>query len=220
MTEEIVPINLGFVNCYLIRGDRGFVLIDTGMASQRRQLTGALERAGVRPGNLELILITHADPDHVGNAPFLRETYAAKIAMHPDEAAMIETGDATQNRKPKPDRVSSLFRAAMSLGRLLPGMSQPSRFSTDLLVEEGFDLSPYGLDATIIHIPGHSRGSVGLLTKAGDLFCGDLLTFNRRIATPIIDDMGQYHESIARLKHMNLKTIYPGHGRPIAPEQL
>ncbi len=220
MIEEIEPINLGFVNAYLIQSDQGFVLIDTGMGSQRGQLTSTLENAGVRPGNLKLILLTHADQDHVGNAVYLREKYGAPVAMHPAEAAMASTGDATQNRKPKPDKVSRLFRAGMLLVKLLPGVGQTTHFQPDFTVGEGFDLSPYGLDATVVHIPGHSRGSVGVLTAAGDLFCGDLLTNNRRVGTPIIDDLGEYHESIARLKKMDLHVIYPGHGKPIEPSQV
>ncbi len=220
MTEELKTIKLGFVNCYLLKSEQGFVLIDTGMGPQRGQLTSALESAGVRPGNLQLILITHADPDHIGNADYLRERYGAKIAMHPLEAATAATGDPTQNRKPTPDKVSPLFRLAMSLGKLLSGQRQPVRLESDFTVDEGSDLSAYGLNASIIRIPGHSRGSIGVLTGEGDLICGDLLTNYRRPGTAIIDDIAGYHASIARLQQLNLHMIYPGHGKPISPAAL
>ena len=40
----------------------------------------------------------------------------------------------------------------------------------DLYVEDGYDLSAHGLAAQVVHIPGHSSGSIGVLTAAGDLF--------------------------------------------------
>ncbi len=221
MAEEMKVIDLGFVNCYLFDTEQGCVLVDTGMANQRARLTGALEEAGCKPGNLQLVVITHVDADHVGSAEYLREAYGAKVAMHPLEAAAVAPGGgSTTNRKPRMDKVSPLFRLMLSLERLIPGMMRAPRLEPDFTMEEGFDLSPYGLDAKIVHIPGHSQGSIGVLTTGGDLICGDLLTNNRRVATPIIDDLEQYHQSIERLKQMDLHTIYPGHGKPIAPEQI
>jgi len=57
------------VNCYLVRGDHGWVLIDTGLATSGPSSRGPLEAAGCRPGGLRLILLTHGDADHAGNAP-------------------------------------------------------------------------------------------------------------------------------------------------------
>ncbi len=221
MAGDLKVINLGFVNCYLFETEQGYVLVDTGMGNQRSRLAGALEEAGCKPGNLQLVLITHADADHIGSAEYLREAYGAKIAMHPLEAAAVAPGGGgTTNRKPRMDKVSPLFRLMLSLERLVPGLMRAPQLDPDFSVDEGFDLSPYGLDARVVHIPGHSSGSIGVLTAEGDLVCGDLLTNNRRVTTPIIDDLDAYQRSIARLKHMDLRRIYPGHGKPIDPGQF
>ena len=79
-----LPFRLGSVNCYLIETDDGFVLIDTGGSNKRADLVRALEGAGCKPGNLNLIVLTHGDFDHIGNCAFLREKFGTRAAMHID----------------------------------------------------------------------------------------------------------------------------------------
>jgi hydroxyacylglutathione hydrolase len=97
-----LPLGLGKVNCYLIKTDNGCVLIDTGLDRQRANLEGELVSAGCQPGNLKLILVTHGDSDHSGNAAYLREKYGAKIAVHRGESKVVERGDMILNRKNRP----------------------------------------------------------------------------------------------------------------------
>ena len=87
------------VNCYLFNSVDGFVLIDTGFGKSRAAVVQALEDAGCRPGLLKLILITHGDFDHTGNAAHLRDRYGAKIAMHRGDAGVTEFGDMLKGRK-------------------------------------------------------------------------------------------------------------------------
>ena len=73
----------------------------------------------------------------------------------------------------------------------------------------------------MIHIPGHSKGSVGLLSASGDLFCGDLLWNMRKPGLHfLVDDLAACNSSIQKLKGLNVKTIYPGHGSPFPFEKL
>jgi hydroxyacylglutathione hydrolase len=95
---EIKTIAFGGVNCYLLSIDSGFVLIDTGFSKNRVDVEKELESAGCKPGNLRLILLTHGDFDHSGNAAYLRGKYNAKIAMHSADKGMVEKGDLFYNR--------------------------------------------------------------------------------------------------------------------------
>ena len=212
MKQEIKTINLGGVNCYLVKANDGYILIDTGFSSKRAYLEKELESAGVMPGNLKLIILTHGDSDHADNCAYLREKYGVKIAMHFDDSGMVEHGDMTWNRKAKPDKISITFRImTMIFGRL----SKPGNFNTfkpDIYIEDGQGLSEYGFGAKVLHLPGHSKGSVGILTTGGVLFCGDLLYnfagFN------FIDDLADFNSSIKKLKSLKINTVYPGHGKP------
>ncbi len=94
-----LPYRLGSVNCYLIDTGAGYILIDTGCANQRANLRNELVSAGCRPGDLRLIVLTHGDFDHTGNAAYLRDEFGARIAMHRGDAGMAERGDMFANRK-------------------------------------------------------------------------------------------------------------------------
>ena len=211
MTQEIKAINLGGVNCYLVKAGDGYILIDTGFSSKRAFLEKELERAGVLPGNLSLILLTHGDSDHAENCAYLREKYGTRIAMHIDDSGMVENGDMSWNRKSKPDKISITFRIMM---KMFGGLDKPGSFNTfkpDIYVEDGQSLSEYGISAEVLHLPGHSKGSIGILTSSGALFCGDLL-YNFA-GFQYIDDMADYHASLNKLKKLNIETVYPGHGK-------
>lgn len=74
-----MPFVLGAsVNCYLIRTSHGFVLIDTGMTNKRSKIEKELVGTGCLPRNLQLIILTHGDFDHCGNAGYLRKSLVHK----------------------------------------------------------------------------------------------------------------------------------------------
>ena len=87
-------------------------------------------------------------------------------------------------------------------------------------MEDGQSLSAYGLEATVLYLPGHSKGSVGVLTSDGSLFCGDLIYNFFRPNHVWIDDMAAAPASIERLKASNVRTVYPGHGKPFPWEDF
>ena len=151
--------------------------------------------------------MTHADSDHIGSCAYLRRKHGAKIAMHPAEWGVAERGEMGSNRK----NIRGLTKVLLSLFKL----SEADRFTPDIRLEEGVDFTPFGLDARALHIPGHSIGSMGVLTGDGDLFCGDLLVYRRGQAgkTTLVDDPADLDASVERLKGLKVNHIYPGHGR-------
>ncbi|MCL4369490.1 MAG: MBL fold metallo-hydrolase [Chloroflexi bacterium] len=214
-------INLGGVNSYLVEAGDGFVLIDTGFSTSRAQIERELERAGCTPGRLKLVVLTHGDHDHAGNGAYLREKYRAPIAMHGADSGMVERGDMTWNRKARPDKYSLSFKIVGSIVSFFARSTRFDSFTPDLTIDEGFDLSEYGFDARVLHIPGHSKGSIGVLTAGGDLFCGDLLYNVVRPGFPVsIDDLADYDASIEKLRGLRIGTVYPGHGKPFRMERF
>ena len=209
-----LPLRMGWVNCYLIRTAAGHVLIDTGGSNARKELLRELENAGCMPGSLKLVLLTHGDFDHIGNAAYLRASIGTRIAMHRDDAGMAESGDMFVNRK----RPNILVR---SLIPLFTGFGAAERFTPDLHLADGDDLAQYGFEATILSLPGHSKGSVGVLTAAGELFCGDLFENTKGPAlNSLMDDPTAAAASIAHLESLKIGTVYPGHGQPFGMEML
>ena len=214
MTPEIKIISNRIVNCYLVKTGAGFVLVDTSLPFQRGALKKALKQAGCGPGDLKLVVLTHADFDHTGNCVYLRKKYGVKIAIHRAEAGVLENGNMLLNRK---NRRGIIYRTILRiLGKLIS-----SKFKPDIYLEGGEDFSAYGWDAKVLHLPGHSLGSIGVLTTGGDLFCGDLLeNYKQPVKTTNVDNLAELNVSVARLKSLKIKFVYPGHGKPFAMTEL
>jgi len=205
-----MPFKMGLVNCYLVSTNNSYILLDTGPSNQRQRLQTELETSGCQPGNFKLIVLTHGDSDHSGNAAYLRSKYDTRIAMHKDDSGMVEHGDMTWNR----NKINILTRVIFGLFFRL---DQSDRITPDIYLEEGDDLSSYGFDAKVLSIPGHSKGSIGILSSNGDLFCGDLLENTKQPAlNAIMDDPTVAHKSVEKLKNLRIKTVYPGHGEPFS----
>lgn len=127
---------------------------------------------------------------------------------------MVERGDMFWNRK----KGNMLIRM---IAPLLFGFPKSDRSKPDLSIEDGYDLSGYGFDAKVLSIPGHSKGSIGILTAGGDLFCGDLLiNVDKPVVNALIDDSAAANASVERLKSLKIHTVYPGHGKPFPMEQF
>jgi glyoxylase-like metal-dependent hydrolase (beta-lactamase superfamily II) len=218
MPQEITTISTSLgpiflVNCYLLRSGDGFILIDSGNAGKRRAVEAAIENAGCKPGNLKLIILTHGDFDHCGNAAYLREKFGSKIALHRDDTGIAERGDLSCGRK---SRKFLIKLASSTVYRL----SKSDQFKPDLYIDENTDLSAYGFDGKVLQVPGHTKGSVGILMANGDLFCGDLLANRGKPTLWLPDDMPSAQASIEKLKTLPVKAVYPGHGTPFSLSQF
>ncbi len=214
---EIKTISLTFVNSYLIKTDKGYILIDTGVPTSRDALEKALETEGVKPGDLKLVIITHGDIDHVGNCAYLRKKYGVKIAMHKNDAKMAETGEMLMERKRTGGSLMMTIMQFLMGGkkRMKKMMDEFEKFSPDIFLEDGQDLKDFGLDAKVVSIPGHTPGSIAILTSDGSLFSGDtVLNRSKPQWANIIYNEESLAATITKLKTLTVNNVYPGHGKP------
>jgi hydroxyacylglutathione hydrolase len=208
--EKIKIIDLGFVNVFLISVKDGFMLIDTGTPGSFDKIEKALADAGCTPDKLKLVLITHGDFDHTGNAAKLQEKYKVKIAMHEGDKDMAESG------KTYPREIRNFsFKIMFALGKLFGNKNTFEKFIPDILLADGQSLINYGLDAKVLYLPGHTKGSIALLTSDGNLFIGDtIFNFKKPVASFIIENEKALKESIDKIKKMDINVVYPSHGKP------
>lgn len=209
-----LPYRLGQVNCYLLESEGKYLLVDTGTGSQRLHLHTRLIASGCTPGNLIMIVITHGDFDHTGNAVYIQDRFGGIIGMHPADAAMAEEGDMFLGRR----NASPLVRW---ISPLLFGFSKTDRFVPGMCLEDGQDFSSYGFEARVLALPGHSPGSIGILTSEGCLLCGDLFDNTKRPAlNTLMDDPAAAKASLQALRALDIQTVYPGHGEPFLLKAL
>lgn len=219
---EIKHLSLGMVNTYLVKNGNDLFLVDTGLAMNRAKLEKLLEAEGIKPGDIKLVILTHGDPDHTGNGAYFQRS-GAKIAVHKADAEMCKTGKSNPDRKRKGSSFSKLLNKFMFKVVFKTFMKRfpVESFEPDIILSDGQDLKDYGFDAKVLHIPGHTKGSIGLLTSDHDFFCGDTMNNRKKPETAsIIEDETALTTSLEKIRKLNIRNVYPGHGRPFNRTEL
>jgi hydroxyacylglutathione hydrolase len=175
-------------NAYLIDAKRK-TLVDAGIDGTR-----LLGRIG---NDLDLIVLTHCHYDHVAAVPELVAATGAKVAMHEDDLACL-----------KSDRIS----AASAFGKRSPV------FKVDIVLHDGDIVDLGDVKLKVISTPGHTPGSICLYDEAaGAMFTGDTVfeggSFGR---TDIGGNPEHMISSLEALAKIDVSTLYPGHGNPVA----
>lgn len=141
--------------------DHRCIFLDTGLRVEQDDLEKTLTAAGLTPVG---ILNSHAHVDHCGNNRFLKETYAAQVAMTAPEAAMC----------------CNLLTLKCYYLLLSPGTvereSSHMIHTPDVLVpaQDG-PFSFLGAEFQILHTPGHSAGHICVITPDNVCYTADAL---------------------------------------------
>jgi len=233
MKQEIIRIDLNGVNCYLIKSEESFVLFDTGgqlaldkeYTNRQEELITQLEKAGCMPGNIKAIILTHGDIDHTANAAYLRDHYQTIIAMHEKDIDLVE--NITLEMMMESFHRSLIIKIVFFLMKKpiqrlsVKTLKSFTKFTPDVILQEGDNLSEYGIAAKVIHLPGHTAGSIGVLTESGELIAGDIFANMKKPGfAPYANDFKQLKHSAKKLEALHVTTIYPGHGKPFQAADL
>ena len=179
-------IPCGNVNCYLVQGEEGAVLVDTGYTGYVERLLDTCLGAGVR-----LIVLTHGHLDHIQNTALLMERLGVPAALHPADLGLLT------------DQQSQPLSAQGPAGRLLLSLSRHSfqtqaflPFTPTVELREGDSLAP-------LEVEGHS------------LIVGDaMMNLFRPGPSCLCSDPAAQRDSIARIRSLGPRSLYFGHGRP------
>ena len=213
---SIVRITVGPTNCYLLRGEGGVVLIDPGPPRGAATVIAGAEQAGVLPGDVRLILVSHGHLDHYGAAAEVKEWCGAPVAAYPGEPEFSQ--DRRNALPPAQTLRGSMMRWFYLLLSPLAGFAP---LAADLLLDDGADLSAYGVDAHTVLLPGHSPGMLGVVSAERDAFVADLFVNYAVPSQPIyLSDRGAWRQSCERVRALQPRTVYVGHGEPFTGDRL
>ena len=156
-----------FVNLYLILEPNGVTLIDTGLQKSGAVVVlSALESLGQRATDLKRILITHADPDHIGSGAALKTASGATV--------MIGRGDAPAMANGVASRPINNAIVKFVFGLMMP-KSVPVQIA-DVQLEDGAVIPEVLGGLQVVLSPGHTAGHVAFYSPRDRiLFAGDSL---------------------------------------------
>ena len=118
------------------------VLIDTGAGQSFERLISNIDKLGFNPRKLKAIIVTHAHIDHIGSLYQFQKEFGIKIIAHELDAQAIEDGQGT---------------AAEAYGVSYTPCLVDQRIQSD---EANLQFGKH--DLKVIHIPGHTLGSIAV----------------------------------------------------------
>ena len=209
-----LPTGPKHVHCYLLRGDDGWTLVDTGLGLMETPWDGIV--AGL-DAPVARIFITHMHPDHVGGAEAAARASGAEVIQGRLDYAQCERVWGSDEW---PERIAEWF--------LQNGVS---RETADELIESGHvfaDFVQFAWNPTLVEAgdsvdgwrvlatPGHADGHLGLY-RDGVLIAGD------HVLAPItpaiglypesrLDPLGDYIDSLNMVAELAPRVSYGGHG--------
>jgi hydroxyacylglutathione hydrolase len=218
VTPVVIPLRLGIVTAFLVRGKKD-ILVDAGTPGSARRITAALRGRGVEIGSLALLLVTHGHTDHFGGVRGLLSDLKCPVAVHEGDVEAFREG-----RNPESSPVGALARLVMSMAPRTARGSPPP-LEPDIILGSSFALEPYGVEGTIEPTPGHTEGSVSVFLGNGEVIVGDLLrgsiVSHRSPRWPFVaDDLGEIRRSISRVLDQRPTRIWTSHAGPLSAEAV
>jgi glyoxylase-like metal-dependent hydrolase (beta-lactamase superfamily II) len=220
-----LPWELQSVNVHLVKLDDGWMLVDSGIATDEcfSVIEQGMQSHGISWEDLRILLLTHMHPDHVGLADRILKRTSAKLYMHHADVAHLAS--IANGMK-----ISPWFQQAMVEGgvpaelqtKILKSFAMMGRnfvaLTADCTLRGGETIPVHGGTLQVIWTPGHSAGHVCLYSPEHKfLISGDHMLNG---ITPNIswhpdhDTLGEYLSSLEMLNPYEIELVLGSHGRP------
>jgi glyoxylase-like metal-dependent hydrolase (beta-lactamase superfamily II) len=217
---------LTHANAYLVQGDSGHLLVDTGWNTDETldSLQKQLAEIGVAVTDISLIIGTHGHPDHYGLAGRLKELSGAQLALHDIEKGFIEPRHTSMQKSLEqtdhwlginglpPEELQQVQDAPLRLD-LYVAPANP-----DIAFQGGETISTGMFTFQVLWTPGHSPGHICLYEPEKKvLIAGDHIlptitpNISKRPQQPIENPLGMYLDSLNDLRKMDIELVLPGH---------
>jgi glyoxylase-like metal-dependent hydrolase (beta-lactamase superfamily II) len=222
-----IPNNpLENLNCYLIEGNDGWLMLDTGWFTPETfdSLKNGLKDLGITLTDISTIVVTHVHPDHFGLAGRIKHVSPdTKLLTHRLEADLIDSRyikfSALQRKMGamlSRYGVPSLELSALESSSM-PALEFVRITFPDSTLYGGEIIATGRYNLEVIWTPGHSMGHICLYEPRNQLlFSGDHILPN--ITTNVSyhvesgdNPLGDYLYSLHKLENLPVEKILPAH---------
>lgn len=202
---SVKRIQGGTDNCYLVTDGKQAVLVDTASGKSQNSVIAECDKY-----EMKLIILTHVHFDHAENAAALAKKYNVPVALHKKD---VELFDSFDHQPLKP--VGLVGRVVLGLSKKPLRKTTVAKPENMIFVNDGDDLSSYGIPARIIETPGHTLGSISVDVEGKHLLVGDALdNWIRPGVAHLYYDKEATKKSAEILRTLGERTVYYGHGKP------
>ncbi len=178
----VSTLRYGNTNTFAIRGDNGYLLVDTDYAGTMRGFYEAIKRHNIKLSEITYVMVTHFHPDHMGLVSELMKQ-GVKLLLVDLQCAYVHFADEIFGRDKR------VAYSPIDAGKAVVVRCEDSRsFLKDL-----------GIEGEIIPTTSHSADSVSLVLDNGTCFVGDLEP---------VEYLGAYDENIKLSEDWKLVMSY------------
>lgn len=190
--------------------DNGVTLVDTGMGGSQKPILKTIKDLGYGPYDIKRIILTHAHIDHILGLKALCDVSKAEVLAPEADVGTIE------GKKP-------LYFPKMEFpNNLLLVLLRPfikyTPTTVDRRLKDGDTLPLLG-GLTVLGLPGHSPGNIGLYCPSKKLlFSSDTLRMKGgELAKPLNYDVEKETSlaSVKKIGSLDYEIMLPGFGDPI-----
>jgi glyoxylase-like metal-dependent hydrolase (beta-lactamase superfamily II) len=231
--EGITRLNEPFVhallnaNLFLVEGRDRDLLVDSGNGlGDLGRILDTLRHNRAQP---LVLVVTHCHQDHVGGAHSFSERLSHPLATPEHDHPTLVKPLMADNCPPEvheamaadglplpPVLISALPRAGFEPEAFDITWAPPTG-----LLEEGDVVDLGDRVFSVLHLPGHSPGSIGLLeARTGIFFSGDAVYEGNLLDGLPGSDVPDFLETMRRLRELPLQTVHPGHDESFGVARL
>jgi len=186
-------------------------IVDAGLIGKGGYKIQSIRKLGIKLSDIKRIIMTHTHLDHIGCLKEIREQIPhAELWIHEEEAFSIEQGDERGVYGMEMFRSMCQSQYGLKAGDF--------KFNVDRKLKEKETLKIGGMTWEVLHIPGHSAGSIGLYARDQKvLIPGDVVYADYAIGRFDLygADGSVLKKSLLRLAELEVEILLPGHNRVV-----
>jgi glyoxylase-like metal-dependent hydrolase (beta-lactamase superfamily II) len=205
--DEFVPDSHVYV--IGLPSSRDLSIVDAGLIGKGEYKIDEIVNGGISLEDIKRVILTHTHLDHIGCLKEIMEAIPhAELWLHREEGELLEKGD--DRTVYGMDMFKSMCQAQYEIG--------PDTFSfkAQRKFDGGEDLEIGGMVWEVLHVPGHSSGSIALYNSVEKvLIPGDVVYADYAIGRFDLHGAngGQLKESLYLLADLDVNILLPGHNR-------